>query len=91
MVMERYAVGWRGFCSHDKQLTTITGKHAETLGTVRAHDKDINTIDVSPNSKLIATGSQDKTIKVHHFIVTFPRRFIAYTLFSVVVIREFTT
>jgi len=32
--------------------------------SVRAHDKDINTIAVSPNDSLIATGSQDKLIKL---------------------------
>jgi len=34
------------------------------LVTVKAHDKDINTIAVSPNDKIIATGSQDRTIKL---------------------------
>jgi WD40 repeat protein len=29
-----------------------------------AHDKDINSVSVSPNDRLIATGSQDKTAKV---------------------------
>lgn len=29
-----------------------------------AHEKDINSVSVSPNDKLIATGSQDKTAKV---------------------------
>jgi WD40 repeat protein len=29
-----------------------------------AHDKDINSVSVSPNDKFIATGSQDKTAKV---------------------------
>lgn len=29
-----------------------------------AHDKDINSVAVSPNDKLIATGSQDKTAKI---------------------------
>ena len=33
--------------------------------TEKAHDKDINSVAVSPNDKLIASGSQDKTVKVN--------------------------
>lgn len=32
--------------------------------TGKAHDSDINSITVSPNDKLFATGSMDKTAKV---------------------------
>ncbi|KAL0270191.1 UNVERIFIED_CONTAM: hypothetical protein PYX00_007677 [Menopon gallinae] len=32
--------------------------------TEAAHDKDINSVAISPNDKLIATASQDKTIKL---------------------------
>nr|CAD7410391.1 unnamed protein product [Timema poppensis] len=32
--------------------------------TERAHEKDINCVSVSPNDKIIASGSQDKTTKV---------------------------
>lgn len=32
--------------------------------TVLAHQKEINSVSVSPNDKLIATGSQDKTAKI---------------------------
>ncbi|XP_066496660.1 transducin beta-like protein 3 [Tiliqua scincoides] len=32
--------------------------------TVKAHDKDINSVAVSPDDKLIATGSQDKLAKL---------------------------
>jgi U3 small nucleolar RNA-associated protein 13 len=31
---------------------------------VRAHDKDINVITIAPNDSLVATGSQDKTVKL---------------------------
>ncbi len=33
--------------------------------TIKAHEKDINTIAVSPNDKLIASGSSDKSAKVN--------------------------
>lgn len=39
-------------CSVNAVLTTL------------AHRKDINSVDISPNDKFIATGSQDKTAKV---------------------------
>ncbi|KAF9923420.1 U3 small nucleolar RNA-associated protein 13 [Linnemannia zychae] len=32
--------------------------------TIQAHDKDINTIDIAPNDKIFATGSQDKLAKI---------------------------
>jgi WD40 repeat protein len=32
--------------------------------TLKAHDKDINALDVAPNGKFVATGSQDKTAKI---------------------------
>lgn len=32
--------------------------------TEKAHDKDINSITISPNDKLLATGSQDKTARI---------------------------
>lgn len=36
----------------------------KSLLTQRVHDKDINTVDVSPNNAMIATGSQDRTAKL---------------------------
>lgn len=32
--------------------------------SVRAHEKDINIVSVAPNDSLVATGSQDKTVKI---------------------------
>ena len=32
--------------------------------TTHAHESDINDITVAPNDKLVATASQDKTVKV---------------------------
>jgi len=36
----------------------------QALHTAVAHDKDVNSVAVSPNDSLIATGSQDKTVKL---------------------------
>ncbi|KAJ2655721.1 U3 small nucleolar RNA-associated protein [Coemansia sp. RSA 1200] len=35
-----------------------------SLYTFQAHDKDINSICISPNNNIFATGSQDKTAKI---------------------------
>ncbi|EJD54407.1 WD40 repeat-like protein [Auricularia subglabra TFB-10046 SS5] len=48
-------------------LSTVDGGEAvklQSLTTQKAHEKDINSLDVSPNDKLLATGSQDKTAKI---------------------------
>lgn len=39
-------------------------KQIRCTQTVLAHDRDINSIDVSPNDKLAVTASRDKTAKV---------------------------
>jgi U3 small nucleolar RNA-associated protein 13 len=38
--------------------------HVHARWTVKAHDKDINSVAISPNGKIIVTGSQDKTAKL---------------------------
>lgn len=50
-------------------LTSIKENNEEatqctTLYTFVAHDKDINSLSLSPNDKLFATASQDKTVKL---------------------------
>lgn len=35
-----------------------------SLTTQKIHDKDINSLDISPNDKLLASGSQDRTAKL---------------------------
>ncbi|VDB84254.1 unnamed protein product [Peniophora sp. CBMAI 1063] len=37
----------------------------KSLATLKAHDKDINALDVAPNDALLASASQDKTVKVY--------------------------
>ncbi|XP_074135663.1 transducin beta-like protein 3 [Sminthopsis crassicaudata] len=36
----------------------------QAQATQRAHDKDINSVAISPNDKLLASGSQDRTAKL---------------------------
>jgi hypothetical protein len=40
-------------------VLNVTAKY-----TRKAHDKDINSIDIAPNDKITATASQDRSIKV---------------------------
>ncbi|CAE6415165.1 unnamed protein product [Rhizoctonia solani] len=47
-----------------KGPTPSTPTKLKSLTTVKAHEKDINALDVAPNGRLVATGSQDKTAKV---------------------------
>ncbi|KAF8641212.1 hypothetical protein AX17_000846 [Amanita inopinata Kibby_2008] len=47
--------------SSDEETDTIRCK---SLTTQRAHEKDINSLDVAPNDKLLASGSQDRTAKI---------------------------
>ena len=45
-------------------LATRVKVKLQVLTTERGHDKDINSVAVSPNDRLVASGSQDKTVKV---------------------------
>lgn len=36
----------------------------KSLATHKAHEKDINSLDVAPNDRLLVSGSQDRTAKV---------------------------
>ncbi|GAA5854118.1 hypothetical protein JCM8547_008235 [Rhodosporidiobolus lusitaniae] len=40
------------------------------LATTKIHDKDINSLDISPNDKLLASGSQDRTAKLFTILYT---------------------
>lgn len=46
-----------------KDLTEV-GQKIKSTYTEIAHQMDINCVSVSPNDKMIATGSQDKTVKL---------------------------
>jgi U3 small nucleolar RNA-associated protein 13 len=46
---------WRG----DGETT-----RCKSLTTHKAHEKDINALDVAPNDKLLVSGSQDRTAKI---------------------------
>ena len=39
----------------------------QSLAAVNAHDKDINSVAISPNESLVCTTSQDRTAKVWPF------------------------
>nr|XP_040048023.1 transducin beta-like protein 3 [Gasterosteus aculeatus aculeatus] len=47
-------------------LSTTGGDlhHLTPRATEKAHDKDVNSVAVSPNDKLLASGSQDRTAKL---------------------------
>ncbi|KAJ8026479.1 Transducin beta-like protein 3 [Holothuria leucospilota] len=47
--------------SEKGQLSTLSVSYTE-----KAHDKSINSLAISPNDKLLATGSQDRTAKLWH-------------------------
>jgi U3 small nucleolar RNA-associated protein 13 len=42
----------------------------KSLVTLRAHEKDINSLDVSPGDLFLATGSQDKTANIYQIVYT---------------------
>ncbi|BFZ62725.1 U3 small nucleolar RNA-associated protein 13 [Saitoella coloradoensis] len=46
------------------EVPRTAGAKPRALYTQKAHDKDINAIDVSPNDALFATASQDRTVKI---------------------------
>ena len=43
---------------------TASSLPLESAHSIRGHDKDINTVAVSPNDALVASGSQDKTVRI---------------------------
>lgn len=55
----------------DVPLIFDTSQHGQSLvkckslTTHKAHEKDINSLDVAPNDRLLASGSQDRTAKIY--------------------------
>jgi U3 small nucleolar RNA-associated protein 13 len=49
-------------CERGRDVEVVKCK---SLFTLKAHDKDINSLDVAPNDRLLASGSQDRTAKVY--------------------------
>uniref|UniRef100_A0A336LQ95 CSON000914 protein n=1 Tax=Culicoides sonorensis TaxID=179676 RepID=A0A336LQ95_CULSO len=47
-----------------KEKTNSENYHLQCTNSQLAHEKDINSIKISPNNKFVATGSQDKTAKL---------------------------
>ncbi|EJD03826.1 WD40 repeat-like protein [Fomitiporia mediterranea MF3/22] len=50
--------------------TTNVPVRCKSLTTHKAHEKDINSLDVSPNDRYLASGSQDKTAKIYEIVYT---------------------
>ncbi|XP_034047308.1 transducin beta-like protein 3 [Thalassophryne amazonica] len=48
----------------DLSIAGLKTHHLTARTTEKAHDKDVNSVAVSPNDKLLATGSQDRTAKL---------------------------
>ena len=58
--------GSQDTCVKIWEIPTKSGTNAvlKCLNTERAHQKDINCVSVAPNDKIIATASQDKTVRL---------------------------
>lgn len=53
-----------GIPSFSSESDAASVKRCQTLTTQIAHDKDINSLDVSPNDRFLVSGSQDRTAKI---------------------------
>lgn len=58
-ILKRWALPVHSFSSGSSSAAKLVATHS-----VRAHDKDINAVAVSPNDALIATASQDKSVRL---------------------------
>lgn len=55
---------WRVDQTNKVTKSALSNLKLDVGFTVKAHDKDINCVSTSPNDKLIASGSSDRTAKV---------------------------
>ncbi|KIM31724.1 hypothetical protein M408DRAFT_237363 [Serendipita vermifera MAFF 305830] len=46
------------------EATSASPQKLSSFATQKVHEKDVNSLDISPNDRLLATGSQDKTAKI---------------------------
>jgi U3 small nucleolar RNA-associated protein 13 len=67
-ILKRWSVPVREFAAYGAVNAPSDGGKAPIAMTashsVRAHDKDINTVAVAPNDSLVASGSQDHSIRI---------------------------
>ena len=62
MCIKKWTLGNEILDSNSENVASVVP--LSSSHTEKAHEKDINSMCVSVNGKLIATGSQDKTAKV---------------------------
>jgi U3 small nucleolar RNA-associated protein 13 len=64
--MDRTLKRWNlpGAADLDEAATAGAEINLKTFASTRAHEKDINIVSIAPNDSLIATGSQDKSVKL---------------------------
>lgn len=63
-ILKRWPVPVREFNAYRSSGGPSALVHLTASHSVRAHDKDINSVAVSPNDSLVASGSQDHTIRI---------------------------
>ncbi|KAI8873402.1 WD40 repeat-like protein, partial [Ramicandelaber brevisporus] len=52
------------YVSAPSEYHSVSPVKLSSIFTMRAHEKDINTVAIAPNDAIIATGAQDKTAKL---------------------------
>lgn len=60
--------------SFDMNAEATGSRKLQALTTLKVHEKDINSLDISPNDRLLATASQDRTAKLFAVEFSAPSR-----------------